>query len=84
MPDTKEGKKVTYKRYLEGIYGKLLSDGHYYRLFNLSFQKSLENSNILLDDLFKHVVDKVEGLYTHWFLGELGNNWSDVCAYYCK
>jgi len=22
----------------------------------------------------------VEGLYTHWFLGELGNNWSDVCA----
>ena len=36
--------------------------------------------DILLDDLFKHVVDKVEGLYTHWFLGELGNNWSDVCA----
>lgn len=30
--------------------------------------------------MFKHVVDKVEGLYTHWFLGELGNNWSDVCA----
>ena len=48
--------------------------------FHLSFQKSLETSNILLDDLFKHVVDKVEGLYTHWFLGELGNNWSDVCA----
>ena len=22
----------------------------------------------------------MEGLYTHWFLGELGNNWSDVCA----
>ena len=40
----------------------------------------METSNILLDDLFKHVVDKVEGLYTHWFLGELGNNWSDVCA----
>lgn len=35
-------------------------------------------SNILLDDLFKHVVDKVEGLYTHWFLGELGNHWSDL------
>ena len=30
--------------------------------------------------MFKHVVDKVEGLYPHWFLGELGNNWSDVCA----
>ena len=35
---------------------------------------------MLLDDLFKHVVDKVEGLYSHWFLGELGSNWSDVCA----
>ena len=22
----------------------------------------------------------MEGIYTHWFLGELGNNWSDVCA----
>ena len=21
-----------------------------------------------------------ERLYSHWFLGELGNNWSDVCA----
>ena len=35
---------------------------------------------MLLDDLFKHVVDKVEGLYSHWFLGELGSNWSNVCA----
>lgn len=34
--------------------------------------------NILLDDLFKHVVDKVEGLYTHWFLGEL---WNSVKTY---
>lgn len=52
----------------------------YYRLFHLAFQKSLEISNMLLDDLFKHVVEKVEGLYTHWFLGQLGNNWSDACA----
>ena len=52
----------------------------YYRLFHLAFQKSLETSNMLLDDLFKHVVEKVEGLYTHWFLGQLGNNWSDACA----
>ncbi len=52
----------------------------YYRQFHLCFQKSLETSNILLDDLFKHVVEKVEGLYKHWFLGQLGNNWSDVCA----
>lgn len=33
-----------------------------------------------MDDLFKQVVDKVEGLYTHWFLGHLGQNWSDACA----
>ena len=52
----------------------------YYRLFHLAFQKSLEASNMLLDDLFKHVVEKVEGLYTVWFLGQLGNNWSDACA----
>lgn len=52
----------------------------YYRLFHLSFQKSLEYSNLKLDDLFKHVVDKVEGLYSFWFLGGLGKNWSDVCA----
>lgn len=52
----------------------------YYRQFQLCFQRGLETSNILLDDLFKHVVDKVEGLYSHWFLGELGSNWSNVCA----
>ena len=68
--------KSIWKEYTESYYQM----DTYYRLFHLSFQKSLETSNILLDDLFKHVVDKVEGLYTHWFLGELGNNWSDVCA----
>ena len=68
--------KGIWKEYTESYYQM----DTYYRLFHLSFQKSLEASNILLDDLFKQVVDKVEGLYTHWFLGELGNNWSDVCA----
>ena len=72
---TAEAKGV-WEEYTESYYQM----DTYYRLFHLSFQKSLETSNILLDDLFKHVVDKVEGLYTHWFLGELGNNWSDVCA----
>lgn len=52
----------------------------YYRQFHICFQKSLETSNILLDDLFKHVVDYVEGLYSQWFLDKLGNNWSNVCA----
>ena len=72
---TAEAKGI-WKEYTESYY---VMDT-YYRLFHLSFQKSLETSNILLDDLFKHVVEKVEGLYAHWFLGELGNNWSDVCA----
>ena len=52
----------------------------YYRLFHLCFQRSLKESHPLLDDLFKQVADKVEGLYTHWFLGQLGQNWSDACA----
>ena len=72
---TAEAKGI-WKEYTESYYKM----DTYYRLFHLSFQKSLETSNILLDDMFKLVVDKVEGLYTHWFLGELGNNWSDVCA----
>lgn len=52
----------------------------YYRHYHLAFGKSLTVGNDHLDDLFKQVTDKVEGLYTHWFLGELGNNWSDACA----
>lgn len=52
----------------------------YYRQYHLAFGKSLTVGNGHLDDLFKQVTDKVEGLYTHWFLGELGNNWSDACA----
>ena len=68
--------KGIWKEYTESYYQMET----YYRLFHLSFQRSLQTSNVLLDDLFKHVVEKVEGLYTHWFLGELGRNWSDVCA----
>lgn len=52
----------------------------YYRQFHLRFQRSLKVSNPLLDDLFKHVAQRVEGLYSHWFLGQLGENWTKVCA----
>ena len=52
----------------------------YYRQFHLCFQRSLKASNPNLDDLFKRVTEKVEGLYSHWFLGQLGENWSDACA----
>ena len=52
----------------------------YYRQFHLCFDRSLTVSNEVLDDLFKQVVEKVEGLYNNWFLSNLGSNWSDVCA----
>ena len=68
--------KGIWKEYTDTYY-KMDS---YYRQFHLAFQKSLENSNYLLDDLFKQVVENVEGLYIHWFLEQLGTNWSDVCA----
>ena len=52
----------------------------YYREFHRSYSESLKNYHEELSDLFTHVMEKVEGLYTTWFLGQLGNNWSDACA----
>lgn len=52
----------------------------YYRLYHLAFKESSIESNGYLEDLFKQVTDKVEGLYTHWFLGELGGNWANACS----
>ena len=72
---TVEARKV-WKEYTEDYYHM----DTYYRQYHLAFGKSLTVGNDHLDDLFKQVTDKVEGLYTHWFLGELGNNWSDACA----
>lgn len=72
---TVEPKKV-WKKYTETYYKM----DTFYRLFHLCFARCLKESNPVVDDLFKHVVEKVEGLYTHWFLGQLGSNWSDVCV----
>lgn len=52
----------------------------YYREFHKSYSESLKNYHEELSDLFTHVMEKVEGLYATWFLGQLGNNWSDACA----
>lgn len=52
----------------------------YYRLFHKSYGESLKSYNSNLHDLFNHVMDKVEGLYTNWFLGQLGGNWHSVCS----
>ena len=51
----------------------------YYRLFHKCFNECLKQSNPLLDDLFKSVVQKVEGLYSTWFLGSLSSNWTTAC-----
>ena len=72
---TVEARKV-WKEYTEDYHHM----DTYYRQYHLAFGKSLTVGNDHLDDLFKQVTDKVEGLYTHWFLGELGNNWADACA----
>ena len=51
-----------------------------YREFHRTYSESLKNYHEELSDLFTRVMEKVEGLYTTWFLGQLGNNWSDACA----
>ncbi len=52
----------------------------YYRLFHKSYAKSLKMYHPDLSDLFTSVMETVEGLYTNWFLGQLGSSWSDACA----
>lgn len=51
-----------------------------YRLFHVAFGESLNSSNPLLDDLFKHVADSVEGLYANWYLDNLGSDWANAAA----
>lgn len=67
---------VIWKDYTEDFYRM----DSFYRRFHLAFKKSLTVGNDYLDDLFKQVTDKVEDLYSHWFLGGLGKNWSDACS----
>jgi uncharacterized protein (TIGR02687 family) len=52
----------------------------YYRLFHQSYGESLKSYNSNLHDLFNYVMEQVEGLYTNWFLSQLGGNWQTVCA----
>ena len=72
---TAEAKKV-WKEYTTEYYKM----DTYYRLFHKSYGESLKAYNAHLHDLFASVMDKVEGLYSNWFLGQLGGNWSNVCA----
>lgn len=50
----------------------------YYRLYHLAFVNSLKESTPELDDLLKQVTEVVEGLYSHWFLGKLAENWTSA------
>ena len=52
----------------------------YYREFHKCYTESLKYYHSELFDLFANVVEKAEGLYVTWFLGQLGNNWSDAVA----
>ena len=70
-----EAKRV-WKEYTDEYYKM----DTYYRLFHKSYGESLKAFNPNLLDLFSHVMEKVEGLYTNWFLGQLGGNWASVCA----
>ena len=70
-----DAKKV-WKEYTEEYYKM----DTYYRLFHKNYGESLKAFNPNLHDLFSHVMEKVEGLYINWFLGQLGGNWASVCA----
>jgi len=52
----------------------------YYRKFHMNYENSKKSYVSALHDLFAGVCDKVEGLYTQWFLGELGKNWTDAIS----
>ncbi len=69
-----EAKKV-WKEYTSEYY---VMDT-YYRLFHKSYGESLKAYHSDLHDLFRSVMEQVEGLYKNWFLGQLGGNWSSVC-----
>lgn len=56
-----------------------LMDTHY-RSFHRCYGESLKNYHPELSDLFSDVAEKAEGLYSTWFLGKLGGNWSDACG----
>ena len=51
----------------------------YYRLFQVAFNKCVNDSNEFLDDMLKRVFDVVENVYKSWFLDKLACNWNVCC-----
>ncbi len=70
---TAESRNV-WKEYTTDYYRM---DG-FYRQFHLAYAESLKVYKEHLNDLFAQVAEKVEGLYAHWFLDKLGENWTNV------
>lgn len=52
----------------------------YYRQFHMSYENSKKSYGGSLQDLFTGVCDKVERLYSNWYLDGLGHNWSEEAA----
>lgn len=52
----------------------------YYRQFHMSYENSKKAYGGDLQDLFAEVCNKVERLYSNWFLDGLGHNWSEEAA----
>lgn len=68
---TVEAHKI-WKEYTSDYYRM---DG-FYRQFHLCYAESLKMYKEPLNDLFAKVAEQVEGLYVHWFLDSLGENWT--------
>lgn len=52
----------------------------YYRQFHMAYENSKKAYGGDLQDLFTEVCNKVERLYSNWFLDGLGHNWSEEAA----
>ena len=50
----------------------------FYRQFHLCYAESVKQFKEPLNDLFAKVAEQVEGIYVHWFLVGLGENWTQV------
>lgn len=70
------GAKNIWKAYTSNYYKM----DTYYRQFHMSYENSKKSYGGDLQDLFTAVCDKVERLYTNWFLDGLGHNWSEEAA----
>lgn len=51
----------------------------FYRAFQKSYMESVKEYNPELQDSLKKVADVVEKLYKNWFLGQLSENWTNIC-----